>query len=171
MELFQLRQESISITTLKWILDEAETTPEELQYLAHIICRICCRSEDVRSKILQFLAIWSALSFLHFITLSTLPMLLWFLVLPFRTLLVSSFTSATMFCVTAFVALLLKSIQPLWNGIHSLREKFSILLSLVILLLTLGLYLYIKFITSGTQTNTTAGIIVSFFPTATLTIV
>ena len=139
-------------------------------------CSCCCHSKQLRSKWIQTLALTSLFLFTQFIALSALPAILWAFVFPVQTLSVIAFFAAAIFCVTAFIALLLRNIGQLTCS-RRCRDNWNTLQPLLILMVTLFLaiviltsYVYIKFITSGIDTNQVGGYIVSFLPSAILTI-
>ena len=157
-----------------------------IPYLAYILsfplcCTCCCwsshHSKQLRSKWIQALALTSLLLFIQFIALGVFPTILWAFVFPVQTLSVIAFFAAAIFCVTAFIALLLRNIGQLTCS-GRCRDNWSTLQPLLILMVTLLLaiviltsYIYIKFITSGIDTNQVGGFIVSFLPSAILTII
>ena len=171
-----------------WIARNEEfSTP----YLAYILsfplcctcccCTYCCcsccrRSKQLRSKWIHALALTSLFLFAQFIALSALPTILWAFVFPLQTLSVITLFAAAIFCVIALLALLLRNIGQLTCS-GRCRDNFSVLQPFLILMVALFLaimilsfYIYIKF-TSGVTTNQVGGYIVSFLPSAILTII
>ena len=152
-----------------------------IPYLAYIFsfplcCTCCCRTKQLCSKWIQTLALTSLLLFAQFIALSALSTIMWAFVFPVQTLSVITFFAAAIFCVTSFIALLLRDIGQLTCS-RSWRDNWNTLQPLLILMVTLFLviviltsYVYIKFITSGIDTNQVGGSLVSFLPSAILTI-
>ena len=163
-----------------------------IPYLAYILsfplcctcccCRYCCcsccrHSEQLRSKWIQTLALTSLLLFTHFIALSALSTILWAFVFPVQTLSVIAFFGAAIFCVTAFIAVLIRNIGQLtcrgrcrdnWN---TLQPLLILMVTLFFAIVILTSYVYIKFITSRIDTSQVGGFIVSFLPSAILTVI
>ena len=147
-------------------------------------------SKELRSKWIQTLALSSLFFFTQIVALSALSTILWAFIFPIRLLAAISFLAAGIFCATALIALLLRNIGQIMfskkccslKDISSGSSKakcWSILQPpLLILMVTLFLavviltfYVYIKFITSGIETNQVGGIIFTFLPSAILTII
>ena len=151
-----------------------------IPYLAYIfsfpLCCTCCCSKQLRSKWIQTLALTSLFLFAQFIALSALPTTLWAFVFPVQILSVTTLFAAAIFCVIALIALLLRNIGQLTRS-RRCRDNCSVLQPFLILMVTLFLaimilsfYIYIKF-TFGVTTNQVGGYIVSFLPSAILTII
>ena len=162
-----------------------------IPYLAYILsfplcctcccCTCCCctrchHSKQLRSKWIQTLALTNLLLFTQFIALSALPTILWAFVFPVQTLSVTTLFAAAIFCVIALIALLLRNVGQLARS-RRCRDNCSVLQPFLILMVTLFLaimilsfYIYMKF-TSGVATNQVGGFIVSFLPSAILTII
>ena len=159
-----------------------------IPYLAYILsfplcctcccCTCCCctrcrHSKQLRSKWIQTLALTSLLLFAQFIALSALPTILWAFVFPLQTLAVTAFFAAAIFCMTALIAVLIRNIGQLTcsgrgNSYSSFMQLLMVILFVAIVISTS--FVYIKFITSGIKTNHVGGFIVSFLPSAILTI-
>ena len=139
----------------------------------------CCCSKQLQSKWIQAVAMISILSFAQFVAVGVVPTILWAFVYPVQTISVISLFTATIFCVIAFLALLLRNNrQFMCRERCSLQNNWSsvqLLLILVVLLflaiVILSSYVYIKFITSAMEINQIGGFIASFLPSAVLTIV
>ena len=139
----------------------------------------CCCSKQLQSKLTQTIAMISILSCAQFVSASVVPTILWAFVYPVQTISVITLFAASIFCVIAFIALLLKnSGQFTCSKKCSLPNKWSSVQLLLILLVLLFLavvilssYVYIKFITSAMEINQLGGFIASFLPSAILTIV
>ena len=139
----------------------------------------CCCSKQLQSKLTQTVAMISILSFAQFVSVSVVPTILWAFVFPVQTISVITLFAATIFCVIAFIALLLRnSGQFKCSKKCSLPSKWSSVQLLLILMVLLFLavvilssYVYIKFITSAMEINQLGGFIASFLPSAILTIV
>ena len=140
-------------------------------------CCCCCCSKPFRSKWIQSLAVINLLLFTQFVAVSALPTILWTFVFPIQTLAVVAFFAAAIFCLTALVAILIRNIgQITCSG--RCRDNWSTLQPLLTLMMTLFLgivvstfIIYAKLITSGIVTNQVGGFIVSFVPSAILTII
>ena len=139
-------------------------------------CSCCRRSKQLRSKWIQTLALTSLFLFTQFIALSALPTILWAFVFPVQILSVITFFGAAIFCVTAFIAVLIRNIGQLtcrgrcrdnWN---TLQPLLILMVTLFFAIVILTSYVYIKFITSRIDTSQVGGFIVSFLPSAILTI-
>ena len=140
-------------------------------------CRCCCCSKPFRSKWIQTVALTNLLLFTQLVALGALPTILWTFVFPVQTLAVVTFLAAAMFCLTALNAVLIRNIGQLTCS-RRCRDNCSILRPLLILMMTLFLatviltfIIYNKLITSGIKTNQVGGYIVSFVPSAILTII
>ena len=138
-------------------------------------CCSCCRhSKQLRSKWIQTLALTSLFLFAQFTALSALPTILWAFVFPVQTLAVTAFFAAAIFCMTALIAVLVRNIGQLTcsgrgNSYSSFMQLLMVILFVAIVISTS--FVYIKFITSGIKTNQVGGFIVSFLPSAILTII
>ena len=117
------------------------------------------------------LALWSLMFFVHLLSLASLPTIIWVTVLPLRVISLLTSTCAAFFCVTAFVAVLISNPTQLQsNSVY----KFLLLLTVPALffaIVVLGTILYLQLITNSIDTTSVAGLIVSFLPSAGLTIV
>ena len=141
-------------------------------------CTCCRRSNHLRSKWIQAIALTILFIFAQFIALSALPTILRIFVLPIQTLAVVAFFAAAIFCVTAFIALLLRSIGQLTcrgrcrDNCSTLQPLLILMLILFLAIVILTSYVYIKLITSGVKGNRVSigGFIISFLPSALLTI-
>ena len=81
-------------------------------------CRCCCctcchHSRKLRLKWIQALALTSLLFFTQFVAFSALPTLLWAFVFPVQTLAAVTFLAAAIFCLTALIAVLIKTLDNL----------------------------------------------------------
>ena len=111
---------------------------------------------------------------------------MWAFIFPFQTLAVISFLAAGIFCVTALIALLFRNIARSkkscsddtnsrsckvkeWRILQRLLMILMVTLFLAIVILTS--YVYIKLMTSGVETNQVGGFILTFLPSAMLTII
>ena len=137
-------------------------------------CYTCCHhSKKLRLKWIQALALTNLLFFTQFVAFSALPTILWAFVFPIQTLAVVTFFAAAIFCLTALIAVLIKNIGQLvcsrrGNCYSSFMQLLMVIL-FVALVISTG-FVYINFITSGIKTNQVGGFIVTFLPSAILTI-
>ena len=136
--------------------------------------------QELHSKWIQSLALTSLLLFTQLIALSALPTILWVFLFPTQTLANITSPTAAIFCTTALIALLLRNTGQLMcsggcnrdNCYRSLMQLLPILMvALFLAIITISSYLYIKLITSGVEPNQIGGFIVSFLPSAILTII
>ena len=155
--------------------DSALIVPRVKHFSALHCC--CCCSKLLRSKWIQSLALSSLLLFTQLVALSALPTILWAFVFPIQTLAAVTFLAAAIFCLTALIALLIRNIGQITCS-RKCRDNWSTLQPLLILMVILFLaimiltfIIYIKFITSGIVTNQIGGSLVSFLPSAILTII
>ena len=86
---------------------------------------------------------------------------------------VIAFFAAAIFCLTALIAVLIRNIRQLMcnrrgNCYSSFTQLLMVILFVAIVISTC--FVYINFITSGIKTNQVGGFIVSFLPSAILTI-
>ena len=141
----------------------------------------CCRhSKQLRSKWIQTVALTSLLVFTQIIAMSALPTILLVFLLPTQTLAsITSFTAA-IFCATALIALLLRNTGQLTcsggcrrdDCYHGFMQLLPIsMVALFLAIMVISCYLYIKLTTSGVEPNQIGGVIVSFLPSAILTII
>ena len=141
----------------------------------------CCRhSKQLRSKWIQTVALTSLLVFTQIIAMSALPTILLVFLLPTQTLAsITSFTAA-IFCATALIALLLRNTGQLTcsggcrrdDCYHGFMQLLPIsMVALFLAIMVISCYLYIKLITTGVDPNQIGGFIVSFLPSAILTII
>ena len=154
----------------------AEFPIPSIAYCCTCCCCCCCCSKPFRSKWIQTVALTSFFMFAQFIALSVVPTILWTFVFPLQTLAVIAFIGATIFCMTALIALLLRNIGQITRG-GRCRDNWNTLQPLLILMVALFLaiviltfIIYVKLITSGIATDQVGGYIVSFLPSAVLTI-
>ena len=140
-------------------------------------CFCCHCDKQIRSKWIQSLALSSLLLFTQLVALSALPTIMWGFVFPVQGPAVITFFAAAIFCMTALIALLIRNIgQVKCSGTCRDNQNLMqfLLLPVVILFLAvviLTIYIYITYITSGVKTNQVGGSLVSFFPSAILTII
>ena len=130
----------------------------------------CYKDKDMRLKWIQALALTSLLLFTQLVALSALPTIMWTFVFPIQGLAVITFFAAAIFCMTALIALLIRTIGH--TGDNQNFMKFLLLLVVILFLavVILTIYIYITYITSGIKTNQ-VGSIVSFLASAILTII
>ena len=130
----------------------------------------CYKDKDMRLKWIQALALTSLLLFTQLVALSALPTIMWAFVFTIQGLAVITFFAAAIFCMTALIALLIRTIGH--TGDNQNFMKFLLLLVVILFLavVILTIYIYITYITSGIKTNQ-VGSIVSFLASATLTII
>ena len=159
---------------------DTEVPFPSIAYCCTCCCCCCCCSKQLHSKWIQTLALSSLLLFTQTVALSALPTILWAFVFPIETLAVITSFSAATFCVTALLAVLVRNIEQLTCNQRKFRNKcYSssmqlLLIPIVILFLAIVIltsYIYLKFITSGIETNQVGGFIASFLPSALLTII
>ena len=133
-------------------------------------CTIFCSKRNQEVHICT-LALWSLMFFVHLLSLASLPTIIWVTVLPLRVISLLTATCAAIFCVTAFVAVLISIPTQLQSN-----SVYKVLLLLTIpalssAIVVLGSVLYLQLIMNSIDTTSVAGIIVSFLPSAGLTIV
>ena len=144
----------------------------------------CCRryhhSKQLHSKWIQSLALTSLLLFTQLIAMSALPTILRAFLFPTQTLASITLFTAAIFCATALIALLLRNTGQLMcsggcrrdNCYHGFMQLLPILMvALFLAIMVISCYLYIKLITSGVEPTQIGGFIVSFLPSAILTII
>jgi len=143
-------------------------------------CRCCRHSKQLRTMWIQSLALTSLLLFPQLIAMSVLPTILRVFLFPTQTLANITLLTAAIFCATALIALLLRNIGQLTcsggcrrdNCYHGFMQLLPILMvALFLAIMVISCYLYIKLITSGVEPNQIGGFIVSFLPSAILTII
>ena len=143
-------------------------------------CRCCRHMQKLHSKWIQTLALTNLLLFTQLTALSALPTILWGFLFPTQTLANITLVTAAIFCATALIALLLRNTGQLMcsggcrrdNCCRSLMQLLLILMvGLFLTTIFLSLFLYINLITSGVDPNQAGGFIVTFLPSAILTII
>ena len=146
--------------------------PKLVHILSFPLCCtcFCYKDEDMRLKWIQTLALTSLLLFTQLVALSALPTIMWAFVFPIQGVAVITFFAAAIFCMTALIALLIRTIGH--TGDNQNFMKFLLLLVVILFLavVILTIYIYITYITSGIKTNQ-VGSIVSFLTSAILTII
>ena len=144
----------------------------------------CCRryrdSNQLHSKWIQSLALTSLLLFTQIIAMSALPTILRALLFPTQTLASITLFTAAIFCATALTALLLRNTGQLTcsggcrrdNCYHGFMQLLPILMvALFLAIMVISCYLYIQLVTTGVEPTQIGGFIVSFLPSAILTII
>ena len=143
-------------------------------------CRFCHHSKQLRSKWIQSLALTNLLLFTQLIALSALPIILWVFLFPTQILANITLFTAAIFCATALIALPLRNTGQLMcsggcrrdNCHRNLMQLLPILMVVLFLaIMAISSYLYIKLISSGVDPNQIGGFIVTFLPSAILTII
>ena len=141
----------------------------------------CCRHyQQLRSKWIQSLALTSLLLFTQLIAMSALPTILRAFLFPTQTLANITLFTAAIFCATALIALLLRNTGQLTcsggcrkdncdRNFMQLLPIFMVALFLAIMVISCSLY--IKLFATGVESNQVGGFIVSFLPSAILTII
>ena len=139
----------------------------------------CCRRCRY-SKWIQSLALTNLLLFTQIIAMSVLPTILWAFLFQTQTLANIILLIATIFYATALIARLLREIGQLTcsggcgrdNCYRSLMQLLPILMvALLLAIMVISLYLYIKLIIFEAEPNQLGGFIVSLLPSAILTII
>ena len=139
-------------------------------------CRRCRHSKQLHSKWIQTLALTNLLLFTQLFTLSASPTIF---VFPTRTLAAIVFFIAAIFCVTALIALLIRSIRQLTCSgscrdncyIGFMQVLLILMVSVFLTTMVISSYFYIKLFATGVELNQVGGFIVSFLPSAILTII
>ena len=143
-------------------------------------CRCCHHSEQLHSKWIQSLALTNLLLFTQLVALSALPTVLRVFIFPTQTLANITLFTAAIFCATALIALPLRNTGQLMcsggcnrdNCYRNLMQLLPILMVVLFLaIITISSYLYINLISSGVDPNQVGGFIVTFLPSAILTII
>ena len=141
--------------------------PKVLQYLSDKI--FCCQNRCCKflsSKLARILALWSIYVFLHLVSMSALPLFLWVFVRPIRTLTMTTLLISIIFCMTAFIALLIKYLGNITDYKRKMCSCILRPLAIVLFLtaLILMLIIYNKLITTGLEANGISGFLASFLP-------
>ena len=143
-------------------------------------CRCCHNSKQLRSKWIQSLALTSLLLFTQLIALSALPTILWVFIFPTQTLANITLFTAAIFCATALIALLIRNTGQLFfsggcrrdNCYRNLMQLLpNLMVTLFLAIMAISSFLYTKLVTSGVEPNQIGGFIVTFLPSAILTII
>ena len=149
--------------------------PEPKTLILYCICCCCCCSETLQLKVAQTLALWNLLVFIHFVTMSVLPTLLWMFVLPVQMLAVTALLVTTLFFATTLIAFIIKNTSMLRRR-NTCKESCRVFLPVVgvglfLALVILASVFYIKLINTGVNPSNVGNFIASFIPSATLTII
>ena len=144
-------------------------------------CFFCCRRyQQLGSKLIQTVALTSLLLFTQLIAMSALPTILRAFLFPTQTLANITLFTAAIFCATALIALPLRNTGQLTcsggcrkdncdRNFMQLLPIFMVALFLAIMVISCSLY--IKLFATGVESNQVGGFIVSFLPSAILTII
>ena len=144
--------------------------PMVVYLLSFPLCCTCFCNKDMRSKWIQSLALSSLLLFTQLVALSALPTIMWAFVFPIQGLAVITFFAAAIFCMTALIALLIRTIGHIKDNQNLMQLLLLPVVILFLVVVILTIYIYITYITSGIKTNQ-VGSIVSFLASVTLTII
>ena len=139
--------------------------PRIIRCVFYICCPCRCCSENCHLGLIQTMAIWNILAFVHFTAWTIVPLILYTFVLPLQALSVLALCVTTIFCVITLTALLIRKSSV--RMIISQVILILIFLALVILIAAL----YLRFVNNGVQVDSVGGFITSFFPSAILTII
>ena len=135
-------------------------------------CTIFCSKRNQQVHI-RTLALWSLMFFVHLLSLAILPTFIWAAVLPVRVISLLASTCAAFFCLMAFVALLISIPTQLQSNKKSVYHVLLLLTvpALSSAIVVLGTMIYLRVIITSIDTTSVAGVILSFLPSAALTIV
>ena len=120
---------------------------------------------------IRLFVLWTFTYFVQLLSLAVLPTIIWTFVLPLRVIFLLTSTFATLFCVTAFIALIISIPSQLED-----KRVCKVLLLLSILALTsimaiLGTILYFPLIMTSIDTASVAAVITTFLPTGGITVI
>ena len=174
----------LDILVACYIISKSDKEEFPVPMLVYILSfPLCCTCfcyhcfEELRSKWIQSLAVSSLLLFAQLVSLSALPTILWAFVFPIQALAVITFLAAAIFCTTALIAVLIRNIEHVQcsrtcrDNQNSLQLLLIPMVMFFLAVVILTIYIYIEYITSGIKTNQVGGSIVSFLPSAILTII
>ena len=159
--------------------EASNTTPFQLHVpKAAVILSICfcctifCSKRNQQVHI-RTLALWSLMFFVHLLSLAILPTFIWAAVLPVRVISLLASTCAAFFCLMAFVALLISIPTQLQSNKKSVYHVLLLLTvpALSSAIVVLGTTIYLRLIITSIDTTSVAGVILSFLPSAALTII
>lgn len=135
-------------------------------------CTIFCSKHNQQVHV-RTLALWSLMFFVHLLSLAILPTFIWAGVLPVRVISLLASTCAAFFCLMAFVALLISIPTQLQSNKKSVYHVLLLLTvpALSSAIVVLGTMIYLQLTITSIDTTSVAGVILSFLPSAALTIV
>jgi hypothetical protein len=177
-EIMNLKYRSISCAVIPFIdlliaiynsTNNLVNSPK-LKVLRYVSSKLfCCQNRCCKflsSKFAQILALWSIYVFLHLVSMSALPLLLWVFVLPIRTFTMTALLISIIFCITAFIALLIKYLGNITDYKRKMCSCILRPLGIVLFLVTVILtsLVYSKLITKGLEANGISGFLASFLP-------
>lgn len=120
---------------------------------------------------IRLLVLWTFTYFIHLLSLAVLPTVIWVFVLPLRVIFLLTATFATLFCVTAFVAVIISIPTQLQSDNKNVCKVLLLLtvLALISSMALLGTILYFPLIMTSIDSASVAGVITAFLPTAGIT--
>lgn len=120
---------------------------------------------------IRFFVLWTFTYLVHLLSLAVLPTVVWTFVLPLRVIFLLTSTFATLFCVTAFVAVIISIPSQLENKRVCKMLLLLAILALISIMAILGTILYFPLIMTSIDTASVAAVITAFLPTAGITVI
>jgi len=168
----------LDILVTCYIISKSEKEGFPVPLLVYILyfplcctCFCCHCVKLIRSKWIQSLALSSLLLFTQLVALNALPTIMWAFVFPVQGLAVITSFAAAIFCMTALIALLIRTIGHTGDSQNFMKFLLLPVAILFLAVVILTIYIYITYITSGIKTSQVGGSLVSFLPSAILTII
>ena len=122
---------------------------------------------------IRFLVLWSFTYSVHLLSLAVLPTVIWVFVLPLRVIFLLTSTFATLFCVMAFVAVVISIPTQLRSNNKNVCKVLLLLtvLALISFMAVLGTILYFPLIMTSIDTASVAAVITTLLPTLGITVI
>ena len=122
---------------------------------------------------IRFLVLWTFTYSIHLLSLAVLPTVIWVFVLPLRVIFLLTATFAILFCVTAFVAVIISIPTQLQSDNKNVCKVLPLLtvLALISSMAVLGTILYFPLIMTSIDSASVAGVITTLLPTAGITVI
>ena len=131
----------------------------------------CCCSSNLKSKVVQTLALWGIMVFVQHITASLIPLCFTIILQPAEVLSILALAASTLFCTIIFVAHLLHLRQVAG---HLQKIAFCIQMFAIVSFIGLAIVsivVYLQFLTAGVEFNGLGGFLASLVPSIILSAV
>ena len=120
---------------------------------------------------IRFFVLWTFTYSVQLLSLAVLPTVIWIFVLPLRVIFLLTSTFATLFCVTAFVAVTINILSQLENKRVCKMLLVLAILALISIMAILGTILNFPLIMTGIDTTSVAAFITTVLPTVGISVI